>query len=73
MHICQAHWRHENFIFKAIHHHFSNLKFQHKPKYHVSKILILKKIRPIIIIIIIGPKSHKLQYPCLGKQGQQIA
>jgi hypothetical protein len=32
----------------------TNLKFQHKPKFQIlSKILILKKIRPIIIIIII--------------------
>jgi hypothetical protein len=27
----------------------ANLKFQHKPKYHLSKILIYKKNRPIII------------------------
>jgi len=31
----------------------SNLKFQHKPNYHVSKILIFLKKRPFIIIIII--------------------
>jgi hypothetical protein len=31
----------------------TNLQFEHKPKYHLSKILILKKKRPIIIIIVI--------------------
>jgi hypothetical protein len=29
----------------------TNLKFQHKPKYHLLKILILKKNRPIIYFL----------------------
>jgi hypothetical protein len=43
----------------------TNLKFQHKPKYHLSKILICMKI-DLLLLPRGGPKSIKLLYSIMN-------
>jgi len=64
----------------------TNLKFQYKPKYYLSKILILKKIDLLLLLLWprgqipwativgfrgLGFNESKTQYLCLPRQGEQ--